>query len=79
MVGIEHQCVAGLEGERVLVFLFCKDIIGGAELFDGGIVQTSTFLHLAAMRSLLPLISAISGLMFLRHPTVSVSAEMLPE
>ena len=40
--------MAGLEGERVLVFLFCEDIIGGAELLDGGIVQTSTFLHLGS-------------------------------
>ena len=46
MIGVKHQCVARLEGERVLVFLFCKDIISGAELLDGGIVQTSTFLHL---------------------------------
>ena len=47
MIGVKHQCVARLEGERVLVFLFCKDIISGAELLDGGIVQTSTFLHLS--------------------------------
>ena len=48
MVGVKHQSVAGLEGERVLIFLLCKDIIGGAELLDGGIVQTSTFLHLGS-------------------------------
>ena len=45
MVGVKHQCVAGLKRERILVFLLCKDIIGGAELLNGGIVQTSTFLH----------------------------------
>src|SRR5574344_971329 len=32
----------------------------------------------AAIRRRLPLTSAISGLMFLRQPTVRVSAEMLP-
>ena len=32
----------------------------------------------AAMSRRLPLTSAISGFMFLRQPTVSVSAEMLP-
>lgn len=48
MVGVQHQRMARLEGERVFVFLLREHIIGGAELLDGGIVQAGTFLHLGS-------------------------------
>lgn len=45
VVGTQHQRVTRFEGERVLVLFLCKHIIGGAELLDGGVVQTGAFLH----------------------------------
>ena len=47
MIGVKHQRVAGLEGERVLVLLFREHVVRGAELFDGGVVESGTFLHLS--------------------------------
>lgn len=55
VVGIQHQCVAGLEGKRILVLLLSKDIIGRAELFDGRIIEPCTFLHLGNNEKPLPL------------------------
>ena len=48
MVGVEYKRVTWFERERVLVLFLSKDIICGAELFDGGIIQTSAFLHLGS-------------------------------
>ena len=45
VVGVQHQRVARLEGERVFILFLRKHIIGGAELLDGGIVQAGAFLH----------------------------------
>lgn len=45
MVGIQHQRVARLEGERVFILFLRKYIVGGAELLDGGVVQAGAFLH----------------------------------
>lgn len=55
MIGVQHKGMAGLEGERVFVLFLCKDVIGGAELFDGGIVQAGTFLHLGSNQKALAL------------------------
>ena len=55
MVGVKHQRVARLEGKRVLVLLFCKDIVGGAELLDGRVVQSGTLLHLCCNEQTLAL------------------------
>ena len=48
MIRIEHQRVAGLEGERVLILLFREHIVRGAELLDRGVVQPRAFLHLSS-------------------------------
>ena len=48
MIGVEYKRVTRFERERVLVLFLSKDIICGAELFDGGIIQTSAFLHLGS-------------------------------
>jgi hypothetical protein len=45
MVGVEHQCMAGREAEWVLVLFLRKYIVGGAELFDGRVVEPCAFLH----------------------------------
>lgn len=45
MVGVKRQAVAGRKAERVFVLFLREDVIGGAELLDGGIVQPSVFLH----------------------------------
>lgn len=48
VVGIKDQGVAGLEGKWILILLFCKDIVGRAELFDGGVIEPCSFLHLGS-------------------------------
>jgi hypothetical protein len=55
MVGVQHQRVAGLEGERVFVLLLREHIIRGAELLDGGIVEPCTFLHFGSDQKALAL------------------------
>lgn len=55
MVGVQHKGVAGLEGERVFVLFLRKNVISGAELLDGGIIQTGTFLHLSSNQKTLAL------------------------
>ena len=45
MIRIEHQRVAGLEGKRIFILFLCEHIIRGAELLDGGVVESCTFLH----------------------------------
>ena len=47
MVGVQHQAVAGRKAEGVFLLFLRKDVIGGAEMIDGGIVQPSAFLHLS--------------------------------
>lgn len=46
MVGVKYQAVAGRKAEGVFVLFLRKDVIGGTELLDGGVVQPSAFLHL---------------------------------
>ncbi|MPM06355.1 hypothetical protein SDC9_52654 [bioreactor metagenome] len=45
MVRIKHQRVAGCKAERVFVLLFGEHIIGGAQLLDNRIIESSAFLH----------------------------------
>lgn len=55
MVGVKHQAVAGRKAEGVFVLFLRKDVIGGTELLDGGIVQPSAFLHLGGNEQTLSL------------------------
>ena len=55
MVGVKYQAVAGRKAEGVFVLFLRKDVIGGTELLDGGVVQPSAFLHLGGNEQTLTL------------------------
>lgn len=78
VVGIQHQRVARLEGERVLILFSANTSSVEQSCLTVESFRREPSCISAAMSRRLPLTSAISGLMFLRQPTVSVSAEMLP-
>ena len=46
VVRVQHQRMARFKGERCLELLFCKNGIGGTELFNHGGIQTHCFLQL---------------------------------
>ena len=45
VVGIQNERVTRGKAERIFVFLLGKNVIGGAELFDRGVVKPCAFLH----------------------------------
>ena len=45
MVGIQNERVTRGKAEWIFVFLLGKNVIGGAELFDRGVVEPCAFLH----------------------------------
>ena len=45
VVGIQNERVTRGKAERIFVFLLGKNVIGGAELFDRGVIEPCTLLH----------------------------------